>query len=71
MATDDWQPIETAPSGVEILLAWTTGDTWRPYSEGYDWIWTRGELTNGEWLDGPWGQPNWWMANPHPPPDMR
>ena len=31
MATDDWQPIETAPSGVEILLAWTTGDTWRPY----------------------------------------
>lgn len=67
----DWQPIESAPSGVPIILAWTKPGNWQKYNEGLDWVWCAGELVDGEWQEGPYGQPDWWMKDPPPPPDMR
>lgn len=62
---EDWKPIDTAPSGVRILLAWDKCD-----EEGFDWACEFGTLSEGRWIDGPGSQPDWWMNDPPPPPSL-
>ncbi len=70
MPDGKWNRIDSAPGGREVLLAWTGEGRWRNKHPDLDWIWTKGELVDGEYLDADWGRPDWWMDNPPCPPDM-
>jgi hypothetical protein len=54
----DWQHIETAPAGEDILLCWPAGTMRVGYNNGHGW------LCDGESFET---QPVYWMPLPKPP----
>lgn len=66
MVIIDWKPISSAPSGRDLLLGWSEGGEGADGNE-YDSFVNIGPLHDGEWLDGPGPQPDWWAELPSVP----
>jgi hypothetical protein len=56
-----WQPIETAPNNIPIILAWDEG-----YDQ-YDWVWGAGLLEDAADIHMSAQGPKWWMEGPPEP----
>lgn len=61
-----WKPIETAPRGELILVAFSMGGKGDD-GKHYDYLVNLTSLLDGRWVEGPGPQPDYWMELPLPP----